>query len=162
MCSFRICTFISSKVIPFYRHTVLLSEYIYFLWLTVRQAHYTSGFRTYLMALVRIGFNLNVILHPVCSFINPITVDNFVSLFICAPVDQTSDSMMAQPKAIHFVGWGRSFRLLLSRTGLMIFFCFRFQVVLFCGLWISDCLATRCICLVLVSFSSQYSTMIRL
>ena len=37
-----------------------------------------------------------------CLVINPITVDNFVALFNCTPVDRASDSMMARPKAIHF------------------------------------------------------------
>ena len=33
--------------------------------------------------------------------INPITADTFAALFNYTPVDGASDSMMAQPKAIH-------------------------------------------------------------
>ena len=39
--------------------------------------------------------DLNIIQQSACFVINPITVDNFAALFNCAPVDRTSDSMMA-------------------------------------------------------------------
>ena len=42
-----------------------------------------------------IGYNLNVMRHPACLVINPITVDNFIVLFNCTSVDCASDSMMA-------------------------------------------------------------------
>ena len=40
----------------------------------------------------RIVYNLNVMQQSACLAINPITVDNFVELFICTPVDRASDS----------------------------------------------------------------------
>ena len=43
----------------------------------------------------RIGYDLNVIQQSACFVINPITVNNFVALFICTPVVRASDSMMA-------------------------------------------------------------------
>ena len=70
------------------------------------------------MRYKRIGHNLNVMRQSVCLVINPITVDGYVALFNCTPVDQASDSMMARPKAIHLVDWDRSFRLLLGPPGL--------------------------------------------
>ena len=42
-----------------------------------------------------IGYNLNVMPQSACLVIIPITVDNFVALFNCTPVDRASDSMMA-------------------------------------------------------------------
>ena len=37
-----------------------------------------------------------------CLVINPMTVDNVAALFNCTSIDRASDTMMAQPKAIHF------------------------------------------------------------
>ena len=44
----------------------------------------------------RIGYkcHLSVIRQSACLVINPITVDNFVALFNCTPVDRASDSIM--------------------------------------------------------------------
>ena len=52
--------------------------------------------------------------------INPITTDTFAALFNCMPVDRASDSMMTQPKAIHFSWLGPEALLsfLLSPLGL--------------------------------------------
>ena len=47
------------------------------------------------MRFKRIGYNLNVMRQSACLVINPITVDGFVALFNCTPVDRASDSMMA-------------------------------------------------------------------
>ena len=41
----------------------------------------------------KIGYNINVVHQTACLVVNPITVDNFVYLFNCAPVGRTSDSM---------------------------------------------------------------------
>ena len=43
----------------------------------------------------RIGYDLNVMRQYVCLVVNPVTVDNFVALFNCTPVDRASKSMMA-------------------------------------------------------------------
>ena len=44
----------------------------------------------------RIGYDLNVKRQSAYLVINPITVDNFATLFNCTPMDRASDSMMAQ------------------------------------------------------------------
>ena len=44
----------------------------------------------------RIGYDLNVMRQSACLVINPITIDNFVALFNCMPVDWASDSVMAR------------------------------------------------------------------
>ena len=67
-----------------------------------------------------------------CLVINPIKVDGYDALFNCTPVDRASDSMMA-PKAIHFSWLGPELSSVAWSNGaqLIIFFYFRFSVVLF-------------------------------
>ena len=43
----------------------------------------------------RIGYNINIMRQSECLVFNPITVNNFASLFNCTPVGRASDSMMA-------------------------------------------------------------------
>ena len=43
----------------------------------------------------RIGYNINKMRQSACLVFNPITVNNFASLFNCTPVGRASDSMMA-------------------------------------------------------------------
>ena len=40
-------------------------------------------------------FAINVMRQSACLVINPITVDDYATLFHCTPVDRASDSMMA-------------------------------------------------------------------
>ena len=80
-----------------------------------------------------IVYILNVMRQSACLVINPITVDGYAALFNCTPVDRPSDSMMARPKAIHFSWLGQELLSVAWSTAaqLIIFFCFRFSVVLF-------------------------------
>ena len=60
----------------------------------------------------RIGYNINtcIMRQSACLVFNPITVNNFASLFNCMPVGRASDSMMDPDiKLFILVGWGRSF-----------------------------------------------------
>ena len=43
----------------------------------------------------RIGYNINIMRQSACLAFNPITVNNFASLFNCTPVGRASYSMMA-------------------------------------------------------------------
>ena len=43
----------------------------------------------------RIGYNINIMRQSACLVFNPITVNNFASLFNYTPVGRASDSMMA-------------------------------------------------------------------
>ena len=122
---------------------------------------FSDQFRKIIIRYKRIGYNLNVMRQSACLVVNPITVDGYATLFNCTPVDRASDSMMAPNdgpdlKLFILVGWDRSFRLLLGPTGaqLIIFFCFRFSVLLFDRPGISIRNATHCICRVLVFASS--------
>ena len=41
------------------------------------------------------GYNINIMRQSACLVFNPITVNNFASLFNCTPVGRASDSVMA-------------------------------------------------------------------
>ena len=56
---------------------------------------FSDQFRKIIILHKRICYDLNVIRQPACLVVNPITIDNFVALFNCTPVDRASDSMMA-------------------------------------------------------------------
>ena len=61
------------------------------------RADFSNQFRKIIIHVrhKRIGYDLNVMRQSACLVINPITVDNFASLFNCTPVDRVSDSVMA-------------------------------------------------------------------
>ena len=56
---------------------------------------FSDQFRKIIIRHKRTGYDLNVMRQSSCLVINPITVDNFASLFYCTPMDRASDSMMA-------------------------------------------------------------------
>ena len=63
----------------------------------------------------RIGYNLNVMRLSVCLVFNPITVNNYASLFDFMPVGRASASMIALTKVIRFSWLGlEHFRLFLG------------------------------------------------
>ena len=117
---------------------------------------FSNQFRKIIMHYKRIGYNLNLMRQSACLVINPIMVDEYAALFNCTPVDRASDSMMARPKAIHFSWLGPELSSVAWSTGaqLIIFFCFRFSVVVFDRPGISTRHAAHCICRVLVFASS--------
>ena len=49
----------------------------------------------YIVRYKRIGYNINIMRQSACLVFNPITVNNFASLFNCTSVGRASDSMMA-------------------------------------------------------------------
>ena len=60
-----------------------------------------------------IGYNINIMRQSACLVFNPITVNNFASLFNCMPVGRASDSMIAQtyryfPKFLDGQAWANS------------------------------------------------------
>ena len=55
---------------------------------------FSDQFRKIIMRYKRIDYNLNVMQHSTCLVINPITADDYATLFNCTPVDRASDSMM--------------------------------------------------------------------
>ena len=61
----------------------------------VGRADFSDQFRKIIVRYKRIGYNLNIMRQSACLVFNPITVNNFASLFKCTPVGRASDSMMA-------------------------------------------------------------------
>ena len=61
----------------------------------VGRVDFSDQFRKIIVRYKRIGYNINIMRQSACLVFNPITVNNFASLFNCTPVGQASDSMMA-------------------------------------------------------------------
>ena len=61
----------------------------------VGSADFSDQFRKIIVRYKRIGYNINIMRQSACLVFNPITVNNFASLFNCTPVGRASDSMMA-------------------------------------------------------------------
>ena len=59
------------------------------------RADFSDQFRKIIVRYKRIGYNINIMRQSACLVFNPITVNNFASLFNCTPVGRASDSMMA-------------------------------------------------------------------
>ena len=53
------------------------------------------NYLTFIVRCKRIGYNINIMRQSACLVFNPITVNNFASLFNWTPVGRASDSMMA-------------------------------------------------------------------
>ena len=58
------------------------------------RADFSDQFRKIIVCCKRIGYNINIMRQSDCLVFNPITVDNFASLFNCTPVCWASDSMI--------------------------------------------------------------------
>ena len=61
----------------------------------VGRVDFFDQFRKIIVRYKRIGYNMNIMRQSACLVFNPITVNNFASLFNCTPVGRASDSMMA-------------------------------------------------------------------
>ena len=89
----------------------------------VGRADFSDHFRKIIVRYKRIGYNINIMRQSACLVFNPITVNNFASLFNCTPVGRASDSMMARLKAIYFSCFGPElFCLLLGPPGFNCWF----------------------------------------
>ena len=53
----------------------------------------STQFRKIILRYIKIGYNINVIRQTACMVVNPITVNNFASLYAFMPAYWTSDSM---------------------------------------------------------------------
>ena len=58
--------------------------------------NFSDQFRKIIVRYKHIGYNINIKPQSACLVFNPITVNNFASLFNCKPVSRASDSLMAQ------------------------------------------------------------------
>ena len=105
----------------------------------VGRTDFSAQFWKIIICYKRIGYNLNVMRKSACLVFNPITVNNYDSLFNCTPMGRASDYDGLDLKLFICARWGWSFFVcwLAIRVQLVILFCFRFSVVLFDFLWIS-------------------------
>ena len=55
---------------------------------------FSTQFRKIILRYKKIGYNINAIRQTASMVVNPITVNNFASLFNCMPAGKASDSMM--------------------------------------------------------------------
>ena len=75
--------------------TGIYGDLVYKLKKNVGRADFSDQFRKIIVRYKRIGYNINIMRQSACLVFNPITVNNFASLFNCTPVGRASDSMMA-------------------------------------------------------------------
>ena len=68
----------------------------------VGRVDFSDQFRKIIVRYKRIGYNINIMRQSACLVFNPITVNNFASLFNCTPVGRASDSMMAPTESYLF------------------------------------------------------------
>ena len=61
----------------------------------VGRVDFSDQFRKIIVRYKGIGYNINIMRQSACLVFNPITVNNFASLFNCTPAGRASDSMMA-------------------------------------------------------------------
>ena len=71
------------------------SDLIYKFKKIVGRADFSDQFKKIIVRYKRIGYNINIMRQSACLVFNPITVNNFASLFNCTPVGRASDSMIA-------------------------------------------------------------------
>ena len=61
----------------------------------VGRADFSDQFRKIIVRYKRIGYNIYIMRQSACLVFNPITGNNFASLFNCTPVGRASDPVMA-------------------------------------------------------------------
>ena len=72
-------------------------------------ADFSDRFGGVVVRYGRVEYNINIIQQSACLVFNPITVNNFASLFNCTPVGRASDNDGPDIKLFILVGLGRSF-----------------------------------------------------
>ena len=77
-------------------HMEFYGDLVYKFKKIVGRAEFSDQFRKIIVRYKRIGYNKDIMRQSACLVFNPITVNNFASLFNCTPVGRASDSMMAQ------------------------------------------------------------------
>ena len=60
----------------------------------VGRADFSDQFRKIIICYKCIGYSINIMRQSAYLVVNPITINNFASLFNCTPVGRASDSVM--------------------------------------------------------------------
>ena len=105
------------------------SDLVYKFKTIVGRADFSDQFRKIIVSCKRIGYNINIMRQSACLVFNPITVNNFASLFNCTPVGRASRLNDGPDiKLFILVGLGRSFfACCLAHRGSTV--CFSFAPV---------------------------------
>ena len=61
----------------------------------VGRVYLSDQFKTIIICYKRFGNNINIMRQSACLVLNPVTANNFASLFNCTQGGRASDSMMA-------------------------------------------------------------------
>ena len=61
----------------------------------VGKPNFSDQFKKIVKRYRRVGYNFDIMRHPACLVLNPITVYSYGFLFNCTTVGQASDSMTA-------------------------------------------------------------------
>ena len=137
-------------------------DFVYKFKKIVGRADFSDQFRKIIVRYKRIGYNINIMRQSACLVFNPITVNNFVSLFNCGSGVRLNDG--PDIKLFILVGLGRSFFVCClahrgSTIGFLLLQCSSGVVRHPRDLQVS--VATR-FCRVLIFASSQYLSVIYL
>ena len=129
----------------------------------VGRADFSDQFKKIIVRYKRIGYNINIMRQSACLVVNPITVNNFASLFNCTPGVRLNDG--PDIKLFISVGWGRSIFVCClahrgSPVGFLLLQCSSGVVRHPRDLQVS--IATRCFCRVRIFVSSYYVSVIYL
>ena len=94
----------------------------------VGRADFSEQFKKNIVRYKRFGYNISIMRQSACLVFNPITVNDFASLFNCTPVGRASDSMMAPTYSYFLVCLGRSLFVCClahrgSNVGFLLFQC---------------------------------------
>ena len=87
----------NALIIPILRGCLqsLFSDLVYKFKKIVGRVDFSDQFRKIIVRYKLIGYSINIMRQSACLVFNPITVNNFASLFNCTPVGRASDSLMA-------------------------------------------------------------------
>ena len=108
----------------------------------VGSVDFCDQFRKIVVRCRRVGYNIGVVRQSACLVFGPVTVNDFASLFGCAPVGRASGSVVAPAwGCLFWLVWAGAFLSVAWPAGvrLLVFFCSGVPVVLFGTPGISRC-----------------------
>ena len=98
------------------------------------RAEFSDQFRKVVVCCGRVGYNINIMRQSACLVFSPIAVNDFASLFDCAPLGRASGSVVAPAwDYLFWLVWAGAFFSVAWPAGvrLLVFVCSSVPVVLF-------------------------------
>ena len=107
----------------------------------VGRADFSGRFRGIVVRCGRVGCGVGMVRRSACLVFGPVAVNNFASLFGCAPVGRSSGSVAPAWGCLFWLVWAGAFLSVAWPAGvqLLVFFCSGVPVVLFGTPGISRC-----------------------